>query len=200
MHEGDNSVDVLVAQAIQGEQDAWNEIVDRYTPLVISVILRFRLPRAESEDVAQTVWLRLIEHLHQLRDPRALPKWIMTTATRESLLSLSTARRTQPRDPHDAGWPVDPQDQEEPEADLIRSERQAALLAGLGHLSSRQRQVLLLLSEDPPPPYTEISRRTGIPVGAIGPTRARGLERLRRAPSMLPHLSPVRASSGGRSA
>jgi RNA polymerase sigma factor (sigma-70 family) len=193
---------VLVAEAIQGEQDAWNEIVDRYTPLVISVILRFRLPPVETEDIAQTVWLRLIEHLHQLRDPLALPKWIMTTATRESLRSIATARRTQPRDPHDAGWPVDLLDQAEPEADLIRSERQAALLEGLGALSARQRQVLLLLAEDPPASYAEISERTGIPVGAIGPTRARGLERLRQTPSVLAYTSPTPAQSpiGGRSA
>jgi DNA-directed RNA polymerase specialized sigma24 family protein len=71
-----------------------------------------------------------------------------------------------------------------PDEGLVRSERHQVLLAGLAELPSRQRELLLLLMNDPQPSYDEIRRRTGIPVGSIGPTRARALERLRRTPAV----------------
>jgi RNA polymerase sigma factor (sigma-70 family) len=181
---GDDRSDValLVAAAEQGDEDAWGEIVDRYTPLVVTVGLRYRLPSGELQDVAQTVWLRLIEHLCDLREPRALPRWLITTAKREALRSLLVSTRLQPTDPQDEAWESRLVAEDDPGADLVRSERHAALLEWFATLSKRQQQLLTLLAEDPPVPYAEISRRTGIPVGAIGPTRARALARLRSMP------------------
>jgi RNA polymerase sigma factor (sigma-70 family) len=170
----------LVAAAQQGDEGAWGEIVDRYTPLVVSVVLRYRLSSEELQDVAQTVWLRLIEHLGDLREPRALPMWLITTAKREAVRQLTYARRARPTDPQDEGWSASLVVEDDQDAGLVRDERRAALLEGFATLSPRQRELLLILSEDPPVPYAEISRRTGIPVGAIGPTRARAVTRLRQ--------------------
>jgi len=133
------------------------------------VIRRYRLSTAESQDVAQTVWLRLVEHLSSLREPRALPMWMITTAKRESLRYLSDRRRTLLHDPLDPSWQATSAEDAEPDAELLRAERHEALLAGLAELPARQRELLLLLVEDPPLSYVQISRRTGIPVGSIGP-------------------------------
>lgn len=198
---GDDGLDVsaLVAAAARGDQAAWDEIVDRYTPLLVKVLSHYRLTSGELEDVAQTVWLRLIEHLGELREPRALPGWIITTAKRQALRAATQLRRVQPRDPQDRAWTSQFVVQDESDAELVRSEVHTALLEGLATLSARQREVLVLLSQDPPVPYVEISRRTGVPIGAIGPTRARALERLRRAPCVQAVDATVGAESNGRS-
>lgn len=188
---------LLVAAAKEGDQGAWNEIVDRYAPLLISVVLRYRLTSGELEDVTQTVWLRLIEHLKDLREPRALPRWIITTAKREALRSATMQTRTQPKDPLDEAWASQLVTEDDPDAELVRAERNAALLEGFATLSTRQRQLLALLCQDPPVPYAEISGRTGIPIGAIGPTRARALARLRKAPSVRALIATVGATSSG---
>lgn len=191
-------VALLVAAAAQGDEEAWGELVDRYTPLLVSVLLRFRLSSAERQDVAQTVWLRLIEHLGSLREPRALPQWLITTAKREALRSATASTRMRPADLQDEAWASRLVSEDDQDADLVRSERHAALLEGFAVLSPRQRQLLLMLSEDPPVPYAEISRRTGIPVGAIGPTRARALERLRRTPAVQQLVTTVGAEQNER--
>ena len=82
--DGDHPVTWLVDAAAAGDEQAWQEIVHRYTPLLGSVIRSFRLSAQESQDIAQTVWLRLVEHLSGLREPRALPMWIITTSRREA--------------------------------------------------------------------------------------------------------------------
>ena len=178
------SISTLVTAAAGGDQAAWNDIVGRYSPLLVAVLRQCRLSSADTEDVAQTVWLRLVEHLGDLREPRALPMWLITTAKREALRSAKVMTRVQPVDPQDEAWSARMVTEDDPDADLERSERHAALLAGFAALSPRQRLLLAMLSEDPPVPYAEISRRTGIPVGAIGPTRARALERLRKTASV----------------
>jgi DNA-directed RNA polymerase specialized sigma24 family protein len=78
-------VDELVRAARHGDQSAWNAIVDRFLPLVAALIARHRIHGAEAEDVNQTVWLRLVEHLDDLREPKALAGWIATTTRNECL-------------------------------------------------------------------------------------------------------------------
>lgn len=180
----DLPIGVLVTRAAAGDQDAWNDIVRRYAPLLVSVVRTFRLSAAESEDVAQTVWLRLVEHLDSLRDPRALPMWIITTAKRESLRLISAQHRVLPNDPQEPTWFEGNGEAPDFDDDLLRVERHQALLAGLAELPRHQRQLLLLLLEDPPLSYAEIGRRSGLPIGSIGPTRARALQRLRATPSV----------------
>lgn len=180
MNDGDYPITSLVVNAAAGDERAWHEILDRYAPLLASVTSRFRLTPAETQDVAQTVWLRLVEHLGSLREPRALPRWIITTAKRESIHYLSQRRRNVPYNPLNSAWLGIAAEDAEPAADLLRAERHEALLAGLAELPTRQRELLLLLVADPPLSYAVISQRTGIPTGSIGPTRSRALARLRQ--------------------
>ena len=186
----------LVTAAAGGEQQAWRELVVRYAPLLVSVVRRFRLTPSETDDVAQTVWLRLVEHLDSLHEPQAIPGWIITTARRESIRYLSTSRRLRPSDPLDPEYQSVAADTGEPDDGLCRAERHEVLLAGMAELPRRQRELLLLLLEDPPPSYVEISERTGIPVGSIGPTRSRALERLRGSPPVRAYVEASESSGG----
>lgn len=170
----------LVVAAADGDAAAWRELVDRYSPLLLGVIRSFRLTGSETEDVAQTVWLRAVEHLGKLREPRALPMWLITTGRREAMRFLAGARRVQPFDPLDPGFPGASCAKGDVDERILFTEMHEALLAGLAELPPRQRDLLRLLLADPPPSYAEITEWTGIPTGSIGPTRARALERLRQ--------------------
>lgn len=189
MDDGDYPVTWLVDAAGRGDEQAWHELVDRYSPLLASVIRSFRLTTAEAQDVAQTVWLHLVEHLGSLREPRALPMWIITTGKRECMRCMSDHRRTVPLDPRDPSWLATPADEPEADAGLVRAERHQALLAGLAELPARQRELLLLLMVDPPLSYDVISQRTGIAHGGIGPTRSRALARLRQTAAVTQYLA-----------
>jgi RNA polymerase sigma factor (sigma-70 family) len=175
----------LVAAALGGELSAWQELTARYTSLVLSVVRRHRLQDDDAEDVVQTVWLRLVEHLGELREPAALPGWISTTA-RNECLRVIRARKVMPSpDPfgHRSEAGVDPTG-EPLDAPMLGAEKHEALLAALAELPPRQRALLTLLLEDPPLPYEQVSLRLGIPVGSIGPTRARALARIRAYPAV----------------
>jgi RNA polymerase sigma factor (sigma-70 family) len=187
----------LLAAAARSDQSAWDEIVERYSPMLVSVVDRFRLSAAQIDDVAQTVWLRLVEHLGDVRDPQALPGWIATTARRESLRVLAAQRRSLPlSEQAEAGLVADAP---APDEELLLSERREALLAGLAELPPRMRELLFLLLQDPPLTYIQIAERTGMPVGSIGPTRARALERLRTtAPVQRFMAGPPVAPAGRR--
>jgi RNA polymerase sigma factor (sigma-70 family) len=173
--------ELLVAAATAGDAAAWEELVDRYAGLVWSVCRRYRLTDADAADVSQTVWLRTVERLDRLREAGALPGWLVTTTSRECLHALRTARRTVDLDENVRALDVDAEDVA---AGVLAAERAAALRAGLANLPPQCQQLIALLVTDPPPSYTDVSSRMGMPVGSIGPTRARCLEKLRRSPAL----------------
>src|SRR3954449_11052577 len=92
-------VEQLVEAARAGDAAAWDALVERYLPLVTAVIRRLRLSASDADDVNQTVWLRLVEHLDGLREPRALPGWLATTARNEGLRIIRRRGRDVPVDP-----------------------------------------------------------------------------------------------------
>jgi len=172
MDDGDYPITSLVDAAAAGDERAWHEIVDRCTPLLGGVIRRYRRIATETQDVAQTVWLRPVEHLSGLWELRALPMWIITTDRRESLRCLSDRRRTVLYDAY-SSWPPFPAEDPGPEAELLWADRLEALLAGQAELPARQRELLLLLAADLHLSYAQISERTGIPPAA-GPWTGSG--------------------------
>ena len=97
-----DSVSSLVERARDGDQSAWDSLVERYLPLVCGTIARTGLYGAEADDVNQTVWLRLVEHLDEIREPLALPGWIATTARRECIRAHQKQSRLVPVDPQPA--------------------------------------------------------------------------------------------------
>ncbi len=177
----------LVAAAREGRHDAWDAIVERFMPLVNAVIRRHRLSEADGDDVSQTVWLRLVEHLDALREPAALPGWIKTTVRHECLRVIAVRGRTREVDPmgsDDGPSRLDAVTDDLAGVELEELERRQALREALAELPASRRDLLLLLLTDPPVPYAEISSRLGIPVGSIGPTRQRALEQLRTTPAL----------------
>ncbi len=179
----DPSVVALVVGAAGGDQGAWDEIVERYAPLVWSICARYQLSRHDTEDVGQTVWLLLVEQLGKLREPAALPGWLATTTARECLRAVAAARRSERLGTRlDEGMQF--ADDTVIEEEVLTAERNAALRVALAELPSRCRNLLALLLSDPPPSYTEISTRLDMPIGSIGPKRSRCLERLRRSPAL----------------
>jgi RNA polymerase sigma factor (sigma-70 family) len=173
-----------VTRARDGDEQAWGALVERYAPLIWSICRRHRLGHADAGDVAQSVWLQMVNHLGAIRDPAALAGWLATTTRRECSRVLRAARG-----PHQAAyWPdiqtgSDP-DAATPEQELLVSERHAALREAFTDLPPCCQQLIALLTEDPPVPYAQISAKLGIPVGSIGPTRARCLDKLRRHPAV----------------
>ncbi len=176
----------LVSRARNGDKQAWDTLVGRYAPLIWSICRRFELRGADAEDVGQSVWLHLVDHLDQVRDPAALPGWLATTARRECTRVV--------RGRHDAG-PVPSAENTSDEQvataeeELLAAERHAALRGALMGLPPFCQQLIALLIEDPPVPYAEISARLGIPVGSIGPSRRRCLDKLRRDPAIAALIS-----------
>jgi len=197
-----SSVVALVARVGDGDQAAWNELIDRYSPLVWSICLRFELSRQDIDDVGQSVWLRLVENIGSLREAAALPGWLATTTRRECLRVLRSARRHDHTGlPPEDQMPIDPGDATI-EQELIIGERNAALRAAFAELPDRCHELLSMLISDPPPAYADISARLGIAVGSIGPTRARCLDRLRQSPHLAGVLgngaNDVEVSDAGR--
>ena len=168
----------LIADAIAGDQRAWRELHRRYSPLIGVTARKFRLSASNVDDVSQTVWLRLLMHMKDLREPRALPGWIVTTTRNEALRMLRSDRWSEPADPM-ADSRLQVVDRAEPDESLHRMERRRAVRAVIGELLPQHRELFRLLLADPQPSYSEISDRLGIPIGSIGPTRARCLARLR---------------------
>jgi RNA polymerase sigma factor (sigma-70 family) len=176
----DPTVVALVTRAAGGDPAAWNEIVERYAPLVWSICTRFQLSNSDREDVAQSVWLLLVEQLGKLREPAALPGWLATTTRRESLRVVTAARKSERLG---TGLDDAPQfvDNTVIDEEILMAERNAALRAAFAELPPKCQRLLAMLTKDPPDPYTEISAALGIPMGSIGPQRARCLERLRKS-------------------
>jgi RNA polymerase sigma factor (sigma-70 family) len=186
----DPAVIDLVCRARDGDRAAWDQIVERYAPLVWSICRQHRLGRPDIDDVGQGVWLRLVEHLPALREPAALPGWIVTTTRREC---MRVSRAGQRRERHESPLPLDRATglaqagrtaAGSPEAELLEIELQAALRDALASLPERCQRLLTLLIADPPLPYAEIGRRLSLPIGSIGPNRSRCLKALRRAPTL----------------
>lgn len=176
----DPTVTELVEAARNGDQTAWDRIVERYASLVWSVCRRHNLVAEDADDVGAAVWLRLVEKLDTIREPAALPGWIATTARNECLYLLRSRKRQIPID--DERIP----DQAGPASDqwLLEQERRIVLRNAFELLPESCRQLLSMLFSDPPVPYAEISARLDMAVGSIGPNRQRCLQALRRIPAI----------------
>jgi RNA polymerase sigma factor (sigma-70 family) len=174
----DTPISAVVAAAGAGDDDAWREILRRYSGLVTHVARSYRLTPADTADVIQSTWVRLFERVLTLREPERLGGWLATTTRREVLRVIRRARRDVPitgREDRDMNLTTP-----EPDVAVFEAEQRDALHAALDELAPQHRALLGLLLSDPPLSYQEISVRLEIPIGSIGPTRARCIDVLRR--------------------
>jgi RNA polymerase sigma factor (sigma-70 family) len=190
----DSPVTDLVIRAKNGDKQAWDALVERYAPLIWSICRRYRLSSADAEDVNQSVWLILVDKLVALREPAALPGWLATTTRRECGRILRATHRTQPgRQVLEDSTPDEQAATAEEE--LLKAERHAALREAFTYLSPSCQELIAMLIQDPPVPYAQISAKLGIPIGSIGPTRRRCLNKLRSHPAI---TALIDAETGSR--
>jgi RNA polymerase sigma factor (sigma-70 family) len=173
-------VSALVRDAKQGDQRAWDALVERFGGMVWAVARAHRLCDADAADASQATWLKLLEHVGEIKDPKAVGGWLATTARRECLRILRHAGRVDPLGDV-GGWDAIADCGPELDSRLLTGERDALLWRAFEALGPRDQALLRMLAADPAPSYEEIGAALGMPVGSIGPTRARALTRLRRA-------------------
>jgi RNA polymerase sigma factor (sigma-70 family) len=190
----------LVTCARAGSRPAWEELVDRFTPLLWSIALRHRLDHADAADVVQTTWLRLVEHLYRIREPSRVPGWLVTTCRREAVQMRRMNARWEPQDTtdpssllgqrhgqDDAGDPVDV---------VLGREAATTLRSAIEDLPARQQQLLTSLTEaSERSRYAQAAAALNVPVGSIGPIRQRALRRL-RADSRLRAIWEITSRAG----
>jgi RNA polymerase sigma factor (sigma-70 family) len=194
----DPSVTNLVTRARNGDKRAWDALVERYTPLIWSICRRYRLDQADADDVSQSVWLHLVGQLDRIRDPAALPGWLATTTRRECGRVWRAARRPLADGYVLAAENIPDEQAGPPEQELLVAERHAALREAFTTLPPCGQQLIALLIQDPPVPYAQISTTLGIPVGSIGPTRRRYLDKLRGYPAIAALINAgTNAAPGG---
>jgi RNA polymerase sigma factor (sigma-70 family) len=187
----------LVTGARKGDQQAWDALVERYSPLIWSICRRYRLSDADGEDVCQAVWIGLVDQLDNLRDPAALPGWLSTTTRHEcSRVRRATCRHSAAEQPLDFENIPD-QLTETADHELLVAERNATLREAFTRLPPGCQRLLALLIADPPTPYAEISGRLGMSVGSVGPSRRRCLDRLRRDPAIAALIDAEAGSAAG---
>jgi len=171
-------VAALVRRAAEGDHSAWERLVDQYARLIWAITRDFKLAESDAADVFQATWLRLLEHIDRLEQPARVGSWLAATARNECLRSVAARKKVMLV--HD-DVTLKASVAHEPEIDegLLREERAQDVRDALSRLPWRWRRLVEMLMADPPVPYTEISDQLGLPVGSIGPTRGRCLERLR---------------------
>jgi RNA polymerase sigma factor (sigma-70 family) len=173
-----SDVATLVRRAAGGDRKAWEGLVSQYERLIWSITVEFKLVESDASDVAQTTWLRLLEHIDRIQYPDRVGSWLAATARNECLRSLAARKRVilghDDAELNSAVAAV-------PEVDerILAHERDQVVRDAMSRLPGRWQRLLEMLMADPPVSYAEISDQLGVPVGSIGPTRGRCLARLR---------------------
>jgi RNA polymerase sigma factor (sigma-70 family) len=170
----------LVRDCLRGREEAWSALIHKYKNLIFSIPIKYGLSRDDAADVFQGVCLGLLSELPKLREPRALPKWLMQVTAHKCLHWRRQQLRLVSSDSEDAGIP----ETEVPAAAdrlLLEAEQEQIVREALTGLAPRcRRLVQMLFFEEPVRSYQDIAATLGVAVGSIGFIRQRCLDRLRR--------------------
>ncbi len=168
----------LVKACLAGDEAAWSALIDKYKALIFSIPLKYGLARQEAADVFQATCTELLVRLPELREPRALPKWLMQVAHHESYRWKRQSQRVVSRD-GETDFP-EPETPAIAESLVQQTQEEQMLREAMATLSPQCRRLVeLLFFETPSRPYTEVAAELGLAVGSIGFTRQKCLERLR---------------------
>jgi RNA polymerase sigma factor (sigma-70 family) len=186
----------LVGRCLEGDARAWAALVRRHERLVYAIARRYRLPDADAGDIFQEVFAALVRGLPRLRDARTLVRWLASTTDRIARAAALRGRRERALGLSGSEAPEDiAADTPGVGTDLEQLEEQALVRLALLALPEGCRRLLeALYYEDPTPSYAAIAGRLRLPIGSLGPTRARCIERMRR------HLARISGDAGGISA
>jgi RNA polymerase sigma factor (sigma-70 family) len=194
----DQLVSDLVMRATTGDKQAWDALVERYAPLVWSICCRYRLGAAEAQDAGQSVWLRLVEQLGNLRDPDALPRWLATATRLECARVVRAAYGAEAAVLALDAENIFDDDAEIAEQQLLAAERHVALRQAFTSLPPRCQQLITLLIHDPPVSSAQIGATLGVSAGSIGSMRSNCLHQLRSAPAVAALISIEAATTPGQ--
>ena len=169
----------LVKECLAGREDAWTSLIEKYKALIYSIPVKYGLPPHEAADVFQATCLELLNRLPQLREPRALPKWLIQVAYHECYRWKRQQTRTVSRDA-DSNLP-EPAIPAIADSLVQQTQEELMLREAMATLTPQCRRLVeLLFLETPPRPYTEVAAELRLAVGSIGFTRQKCIERLRR--------------------
>ncbi|HVV11213.1 sigma-70 family RNA polymerase sigma factor [Amycolatopsis sp.] len=163
--------------AREGNKKGLNRLVRELTPLVWNVARGQGLDKHTAEDVVQTVWLALLSHLDQLREPKALAGWLVTTARHEA--QRVNGRKAPPVPLTDEMTESVPSTLPAPEAEALRTERDRKIWAAFSKLPQRCQHLLRLTVLDGRAEYRAVAETLQMPRGSIGPNRGRCLKTMR---------------------
>lgn len=170
----------LVRECCKGNQDAWSALIEKYKNLIFSIPIKFGLSRDDAGDIFQAVCVELLTGLPRLREPKALPKWLMQTSYHQCL-RWKTHRMDLADDTQGMESEQQPSPEELPEQILYQVQREQSVREAVSALPGRcNRMVAMLFFEDPPRPYDEVARELQLATGSIGFTRGRCLKKLRQ--------------------
>ena len=170
----------LVAECRKGNQDAWSALIEKYKNLIFSVPIKFGLPREDAADIFQAVCLDLLSDLPQLREPRALPKWLMQMSFHKCL-RWKKQRLVLFADPLEVEGLSEASSEQLPEEMMYQVQREQRLRDAIASLAPRcHRMIAMLFFESPARPYQEVAKELGIATGSIGFIRGRCLRLLRQ--------------------
>jgi RNA polymerase sigma factor (sigma-70 family) len=178
----DEKDETLVARCRAGDGAAWEALVRRYQRLVYAIVRRAGLDEQTAADVFQTVFMRLLQQLPRIDEPARLQAWIVTTAKRESILQRRRGARlvTMGDGAADAAQETIADEAPGPQQTLEHWQQLMRVRSALDRLDGRCRHLLQVLFAGETSGYDDVARQLNMPVGSIGPTRARCLAKLRR--------------------
>ncbi len=180
----DNSAE-LVGRIRNGDSSAWCELVDHYEPLLRRLARQYRLSGQDVDDAIQLTWLRCLEHIDQITHADRLRGWLATVCRRESLRLATKGRREIALGEQSVTRLVDDgQEERDPGAEMARRDAHDRLSRAIRALPQKQQLVLTELLKEESRSYLDLSRRLGLPMGSIGPTRQRAIARLRQDPRL----------------
>lgn len=169
----------LVKECLAGNGEAWSQLIDKYKALIYSIPVKYGLPSHEAADVFQSTCMELLTRLPDLREPRALPKWLIQVTHHQCYRVKRQQQRLVSRDA-EPDLP-DPETPAMAENLVQQTQEEQMLREAIGNLTPQCRKLVeLLFFETPPRPYTEVAAELGLALGSIGFTRQKCIERLRR--------------------
>ena len=171
----------LVLAARAGDNRAWTALISRFDRTLRSIARSYGLTPADVDDAVQATWLDLFQDISRVREPATIAGWLATVTRRKAMRLLQVRVREHLTDDPGVSDRPDPHG---PETSALEGERRAVLARALATLPERHRRLMILLLTQPTLDYRHISDRLAMPIGSIGPIRARSLARLSRHPEL----------------